>query len=278
MTQAIGAAPLPLDPGWVVPAAIISANPADAARIERALDRLRTTESGREVADFLAAERVDIKVFPDAEFTRRFPGAGAIYDPKTRDIVMPQRATASSSLVTTLAHEGKHAMDFDQKPHWMLQSLQLIGGTAGDGVKALTRFDNPITAWLDSLTARQNEAEVDAYHLQARVAHELGRNESSWALGQAADGSPLPLDQVRSRVATDELYRMDPTRRLVLGAGLGVATTMLGTAGVQTIAGKVAPGSFLAKHAWPLYAIGGALTAGWVVSDQARARGLAARD
>jgi hypothetical protein len=285
MANTIGAAATP--PQYAAPAAMPSyapdaaarplaapANPEDGARIAAAVAQLRQTESGREVADFLARNKVNVRVLSDAEFRAHHPGAGAIYDPKRREIVMPQSALRSPALVTTIAHEGKHALDFADRPHWMIQSLGLIAGSAADGAKALVTFHNPVTGWLDSLTAHQNEDEVTAYHVQAQVAHELGRNESSWALGQAPDGTPLPIEDVRARVATDDLYRMDPTRRLVLGAGLGLGVTSVAAIGAQALASKLRPGSFLAQHAWPMYALGGAVTAAWVISDQLRARRL----
>jgi hypothetical protein len=247
---------------------------ADAQVIAETMQRLQATQSGREVAEFLTASRTQIRVLPDAEFARSYPGAGAVYDPKTKLISVPQGGLRHGSFITTLAHEGKHAMDFADRPHWALQSLGLIGGTATDGVKALVTLRNPVTAWLDSLTARQNEDEVNAYHLQAQLAHELGRNESSWSLGQARDGTPLPIDEVRANVATNDLYRMDPTRRLILGAGLGLGMTSVAAIGAQALAAKLRPGSFLAGNSWPVYAIGGAMTAAWVVGDQIRARRL----
>ncbi len=254
--------------------ALPARSPSDAQAIAIAMQQLRATESGRPIAEFLAQSRMDIRVIPDADFARKYPGAGAVYDPKTKAISVPQGALHRSSFVTTLAHEGKHALDFSDRPHWALQSFGLIGGTAKDGLKALVTFENPVTGWLDSLTARQNEDEVNAYHLQAKVANELGRNESSWSLGQARDGTPLPLDEVRSNVATADLYRMDPTRRLILGAGLGLGATSFAAIGAQTLASKLRPGSFLAGNSWPVYVVGGAMTAAWVVGDQIRARRL----
>jgi hypothetical protein len=271
-TPAYGPAALP----GAVPARRAATTPADAQAIEAAMSQLRATRSGREIADYLVASRMEIRVLPDADFARRYPGAGAVYDPKAEAISVPQGGLHRSSFVTTLAHEGKHAMDFSERPHWALQSFGLIGGSAKDGLKELVTFGNPVTGWLDSLTARQNEDEVNAYHLQAQVAHELGKNESSWSLGQARDGTPLPIDEVRSNVATNDLYRMDPTRRLILGAGLGLGVTSFAAIGAQTLASKLRPGSFLAGHAWPIYAIGGAMTAAWVVGDQIRARRLEA--
>lgn len=264
MTGSIGAAPMPVAP-----------RPRDdRTKIAAALSELRSSSSGREVADFLAANSVKIRVLPDSDFARRYPGSGAVYDPMTKLISLPQGGMDRPSFVTTLAHEGKHAMDFQDRPHWMLQSLGLIGGSAADGAKALVTARNPLTAWLDSITARQNEDEVNAYHLQAKVAHELGRNESRWSLGQARDGTPLALDDVRANVATHDLYRMDPQRRLVLAAGLGLATTSVAAVGAELLAEKLRPGSYLAANGWPIYALGGALAAAWVIGDQVRARRL----
>ncbi len=277
MTTSIGTSPhAPTALPGAVPVRRAATSPENIRAIETAMSQLRATESGRQIADFLVASRMEIRVLPDAEFARSYPGAGAVYDPKAKAISVPQGGLDRSSFVTTLAHEGKHAMDFSDRPHWALQSFGLFGGSAADGAKALVTFRNPVTAWLDSLTARQNEDEVNAYHLQAQVAHELGKNESSWSLGQARDGTPLPIDEIRSNVATNDLYRMDPTRRLILGAGLGVGVTSFAAIGAQTLASKLRPGSFLAGHAWPIYAIGGAMTAAWIVGDQIRARRLEA--
>lgn len=288
MTQAIGAGGATLTPlghatgiGNDARRMLIASDEttsADREIIDRTIERLRATENGREVADFLASGRVKIKVFSDAEFSRRFPGAGAIYDPRSTDIVMPRRMLTSTSLVTVLAHEGKHAMDFGSRPHWTVQSAGLILGTIGDGAKALGRFDNPMTAWLDSLTSRQNENEVTAYHLQAKVAHELGRNESHWALGQASDGTPLPLEGVRENIATAPLYRMQPLRRLMVSATLGTSSTFFAASGIQSIARRIRPDSYLAQHSWPVLAVGGALMGAWIVGDQMRARRLAEAD
>lgn len=276
MTTMIGSAPTAaLAPrNATAPSFAAPADPADAQAIATAVARLHTTGSGREVAEFLAANRVEIRVVPNEVFRGRYPGAGAVYDPKTRLITVPHGALSSRSFVTTLAHEGKHALDFADRPHWALQSIGMIGGTAADGAKALVTLRNPVTAWLDSLTARQNEDEVNAYHLQAKVAHELGLDESSWSLGQAPGGEPLPVEDVRTNVATADLYRMDPTRRLILGAGLGVATTTAASLGVQAVASKLRPGSYLANHGWPLYAAGAAAIGAWVLADQLRARRL----
>jgi hypothetical protein len=274
MANSIGAA-APLPQAYAAPAAVPApANPDDGARIAAAVAQLRQTTSGREVADFLARTKVDVRVLPDSEFRSHYPGAGAVYEPKRHEIVVPQSALYSPAFVTTLAHEGKHALDFSDRPHWMIQSLGLIAGSAADGAKALVTAHNPVTGWLDSLTAHQNEDEVAAYRVQAQVAHELGRNESGWALGQAPDGTPLSEEDVRARVATDDLYRMDPTRRLVLGAGLGIGVTSVAAIGAQALALKLRPGSFLAQHSWPMYALGGALTAAWVLGDQLRAHRL----
>lgn len=247
---------------------------SDAAYIRSALDRLRGTQSGRPIAEFLGQEGVRIQVLPDADFSAKYPGAGAIYDPKTRMISVPRHQLDDADLVTTLAHEGKHAYDYRNRPPWYIDSLSVVGGSLGDGLKAAVTLRNPVTAWLDAVTYRQNTFEVDAYHLQAEVAHELGLNELRWAHGQARDGTPLPLDEVRANIAVSDLYRMSRGRRLVLGAGMGFAGTLLaGTVG-QTIAAKLRPGSFLAQHAWPIYAVAGALTGAWIIGDQVRAARL----
>jgi hypothetical protein len=273
MTQTIG--PAPAQPhGGVATLQPAVLEPRDKQRIDATITRLLRTESGRDIAQFLADGRVEIEVFEDEEFSRRFPGAGAIFDPRTNDIVMPRRALDSSSLITTIAHEGKHAVDHATGSHWALESLKLVGGTVGDGAAALLRLDNPVTGWLDSITARQNEKEVAAYRLQAEVAHELGRNESSWSLGQAADGTPLPEDEIRRNVAMDDLYRMSSGRRLVLGSALGLGATSMAAWAVQSAATALKPGSFLAKHAWPVFVAGGALAGAFVLGDQQRSRKL----
>lgn len=239
----------------------------DQELIDRALRKLGETENGRVIADFLSSGKTKIRILDDEEFRRRFPGAGAIYDPRSRDIVMPRQAVDDPSLVTTLAHEGKHALDFSTRPHWMLQSAQSILGTIPDAGKGLVTLHNPVSSWLNALNRRQNENEVNAYHLQAKVAYELGYNESSWSYGQAPDGTPLPLEEVRKGVASDPLYRLSSSRRAFLGMGLGMSTTAIAAYSVQNAASKLRPGSYLAQHAWPVFAAGAALTSAFVLAD-----------
>jgi hypothetical protein len=241
-------------------------DPAAAAKVQAAVAALHATPDGRELADWLAASRIDIQVVPDAAFQGEYPGAGAVYDARSRQITIPQGLLDRPELVTTLAHEGTHAKDFAGRGRWGAQAFGMIGGTAKDAGAALVTLHNPVTAWLDSLTARQNEDEVHAYHVQAQVASELGRNEGSWALGQAADGAVLSEDDTRTRIASDDLYRMTPGNRAILGGGLALSVTSLAALAADR----------LGARSWPVYAIGGALAAAWVGADQVRAHRLAA--
>ena len=115
---------------------------------------------------------------------------------------------------------------------------------------------------------------MSAYHLQAQVAAELGLDESSWSHGQARGGAALPLDEVRASIASDELYRMDPTRRLLLGGGLAVAASSVFALGSHVLATRLAPGSYLGTRMWPAAALAGAVTGAWVLADQVRAHRL----
>jgi hypothetical protein len=238
---------------------------APAAKVQGAVATLRATPDGREVADWLATHRIEIQVVPDAAFRGTYPGAGAVYDARSRQIAIPQALLDRPELVTTLAHEGTHAMDFAGRGRWGAQAFGMIGGSAKDAGAALVTLHNPVTAWLDSVTARQNQDEVHAYHVQAQVASELGRNEGAWALGQAADGSVLSEDDTRTRVANDPLYRMSPANRAILGGGLALSVTSLAALAADR----------LGVRAWPVYAIGGALAAAWVGADQLHARSAA---
>jgi len=249
-------------------------DPEDARKIADGISALQQTEHGAEVANFLAESHIGIEVIPGAEYRQKWPGSGAHFDPKRNVIRMPDYQLDDTDFLTVLAHEGTHARDADQRAPWFIDVFRVLGGSAKEGAKALVTFQNPVTAWLDGITVEQNEDEVHAYHVQAQVAQELGLNESSWALGQAKDGSPLPLDEVRANIAGDELYRMQPWRRLILGAGLGVGVTTAAALGTQTLASRIAPGSYMAAHVWPVYAIGGAMTAAWVLADQMHARQL----
>jgi hypothetical protein len=250
-------------------------DPAVARRIQDTVAQLRTTEHGRGVGDFLVQSRMNVRVVDNVQFRGEFPGAGAIYDARSREIIVPRGALDRPEFVTTLAHEATHARDFADRPAWGLQVAGLLGNSAKDAGTALVTFHNPVTAWLDSLTARQNEDEVNAYHLQAQVAAELGRNESSWALGQGSDGSVLSVDETRGRVATSDLYRMDPMRRLVLGGGIAIGATSAAAFGVSMLAHKLRPSSYLGSHMWPVYAVVGGLATAWVAGDQVRAHRLA---
>ena len=258
--------------------ATVPAGPSasDAATVSRTVARLRHTEHGREVADYLVANDVKIRVVPDALFRSTHAGLGGVYDPRDRVISVPHAALGRTDLITTIAHEGTHAKDFSTRPNWLLQSVSTIAGSVGDAAKGLVTLRNPLTTWLNSVTARQHDDEVHAYGVQAQVAHELGMNESAWSHGQAKDGTPLPLEEVRSSIASDPLYRMGSTQRLVVGGGLGVGITMGAAFGAQAIASRLRPGSFLASHMWPTIALGGAMAGAWVIADQIRARSLEA--
>lgn len=271
MTFSTAAAPGAL-PGYPQPRQPLG---PDALLVARSMDTLRATGSGREVADFLQRQHVSVQVLPDAEYAQRHPDSGASYDPKTRLVVTPRSALRDPAIgATTLAHEGQHALDFHDRPAWYVDSVGMMAGTSGDALRALVSFDNPMTAWLDSLTARQNGFEVTAYRRQAAVASELGLNQSAWSHGQARDGSVLSKEETRADIATSALYRMSPTRRLVLGGGLGLAVTSSAALGAGALAGRLAKGSYLAAHTWPVYAVGGAMTAAWLLADQIRAHRL----
>lgn len=268
----MGATTWPSPPA--LPGAVAPRDAVEAQLVARAVQQLNATEQGRQVGEFLARSGVEIRVLPDEEYRAHYPGSGAAYDPRTRDIIVPRSQLFSPGMVTTLAHEGQHALDYSHRPPWYLEAVRIIAGSSGDAARSLVTFDNPLTAWLDSLTARQHEDEVVAYHLQAKVAHELGLNESAWSHGQARDGTPLPLDEVRASIAVDDLYRMSPMRRLLLGGGLGLTMTSVAALAGKGLASKLRPGSYLAAHSWPIYAVGGAMTGAWLIADQMRARRL----
>lgn len=238
---------------------------------------LASTESGREVAEFLDSGEVKVRIFDDAEYNRRFPGSGASFQPAFSTFNAPERAlTPKPYAATVLAHEGQHAIDAGSKGSFILKTFGAMGGSVTDAVGAATRLENPMTGWIDGFTGRNNETEVNAYRRQAQVAIELGLNQGRWAHGQNPDGSLRSDDEIRQSLATDPLYRLSSGKRLLFGGAMGTLGTMVGAGAASFAIGKLAPNSYLASHAWPLYAAGAALTGAAILGDQLESRSLEA--
>jgi hypothetical protein len=238
-------------------------------KLDRMLEILDGTVHGREVAAHVRAHPEQIRIWSNAEYDATFPGSGASFNPLRQHLNLPQRILDSPERgATTLLHEGQHSVD--ARSAWSVagRGVLTIFGSAWDGVRAAARLDNPISGWVDGIGTRQLETEVNAYRVQAQVAKELGRREYGWNLGQEIDGSVRSDEQIREALALESLYAMGPTRRLLLGAGVGSLAVLGASEGVSTLARAIKPGSYLATHRWPVLAVGAALLGAAVIHDQ----------
>jgi hypothetical protein len=245
-----------------------SSDPRDQARVEQALHVLDGTAHGAEVAEALRRDRTPIQVVPDERFRREHPGAGGIYLPRRHTMYLPASALDQPvRLAILLAHEGTHHIDDTRDGPSTLGALVDMGAAVGDAVTAALHGSDPMTGWLDGIDAREHETEVNAYTRQAQVAAELGVSEYPWDLGENRDGSVASRDEIAGRVQQLPLYRRSPGQRALLGgAGVALAATTTGFA-TATLAGRLAPSSFLARHEWPVVAGVAALGGGLLLAD-----------
>jgi hypothetical protein len=247
---------------------VTSDDPADQARVERALHVLDGTEHGAVVSKALREHHVPIQVLDAKDFQAKYPGAGGVYDPKAKTMYLPRNGLQDPEYTAiVLAHEGTHHMDFY---HHLPAGGQLfldMGLALGDAAMAAVHLHNPMTAWMDGINGRMHETEVNAYTRQAQVAADLGVHEYPFDLGENADGSVASRDVIARRVDHTELYRDDKARRATIGVmGLTLGAGLAGIA-APSLAARIAPKSYLAAHAWPVYAVAGAIGGALLIED-----------
>jgi hypothetical protein len=235
------------------------------------LDR---SQSARHVSGYLRTHPEVVRVWDDAAYDAAFPGSGASFVPARQELNLPRRILERAERgATTVAHEGQHALDAPSRLALVGHGFANVGGSILDGLGAAAHLHNPITGIVDGYATRELGFEVSAYRTQAELAKELGRDERGWNLGQADDGSVRSDDEILGALREEQLYRFDPVRRLMLGGAIGGAGVLAGGMAASRIATRVAPSSFLGRHAWPFYVAGGALLGAAMLQDQ-----LAARD
>ena len=244
--------------------------PEQQRQLDAMLDILDTTRAGREVATYVREHPEIVRVWDDAEYQRTFPGSGASFNPARQQLNLPERVLEQPLRgATTVAHEGQHAADAPNRFGVVLRGVGNVLGSVGDAASAALHLDNPITGMLDGFATRELEFEVSAYRTQAQVAKELGRREYGWNLGQDIDGSVRSDDEIRAALAAESLYTMGSGRRLLLGSSIGLVGVLGTSMGVQALAAKLRPGSFLARHSWPVIAGGAALLGAALLHDRA---------
>ncbi len=243
---------------------------AQQRQLDAMLDILDGTEAGREVAAYVREHPEIVRVWDDDEYRSAFPGSGASFNPARQHLNLPERVLAVPARgATTVVHEGQHAVDAPSRGHVLLNAFGNIFGSVGDAASAAVHLDNPITGLLDGYASRELGTEVSAYRIQAQVARELGRNEYGWGLGQDIDGSVRSDEEIQAALEAESLYTMGSGRRAMLGASIGMVGVLGASMGVQWLAGKLRPGSFLATHTWPVVGGGAALLAAAVLHDRA---------
>jgi hypothetical protein len=151
------------------------------------------------------------------------------------------------------------------------RSLQSVATAVGDMLVAPFQLRNPISAAIDGVRgAYQVREEVDAYHVQARVASELGVHADFL---QHADHSPRSKEELEDWLLGEPLYAFPPVVRGALGVGfgygLGRASGQLANAAIR----RLAPESWIGRHPGVVTAVGLTIAAALLVQDQ-----LAARD
>ncbi|MCB0879154.1 MAG: hypothetical protein KDC46_09270 [Thermoleophilia bacterium] len=269
---------------WPEPAASGAASPiltgggspptaAEQKQLDAMLAVLDETEHGKDVAAYLRANPQIVRVWDDAAYNRAFPGSGASFNPARQELNLPRSVLRGIDYgTTTVAHEAQHALDAPNRFGVITRGFANLAGSAIDGAGAAAHLHNPITGMLDGYADRELEWEVSAYRTQAEVAKELGQLEYGWNLGQNADGSVRSDEEIRAALRDEPLYRMAAGRRLMLGATGGALGVLGASLVVGSIAGRVRPGSYLARHSWPVLAAGGVALGTALLQDQVQYR------
>jgi hypothetical protein len=238
--------------------------PSDEARVDAAIERLASTDSAGELAVMLRERRHQIELVEPGD--PRLPaGAGGRWDGPSQRMYLDRSQVGELGFETLLAHEAEHMRDAGGLPQTVGNALLGIGRALGSLAVAPLRLDNPVTAAVDSLRASYQVApEVGAYHVQARVAHELGLHADFL---QHEDHTPRSSAELERWLLDEPLYALPLPARTAIGAGFagiaGRATGQLANAAI----GRLAPNSWLAGHGSVVTGAAFALWAGLLVQD-----------
>lgn len=237
--------------------------------VDRAIDQIDATSAGGEVASVLR-ERRDRIVVLDEPGGVLPGGAGGRWDTATQKLYILRSELEHPAGATLLAHEAVHMRDGGSRLRVFGDALAGIGRAGVDMLLAPAQLRNPVTAAVDGIRgAFQIPAEVDAYHLQAQVARELGLRSATL---HREDGSPRSREELRDWLVHDDLYQLPPAARGAIGGGFAViggrASGQLANAAIA----RLAPQSWVGRH--PIAVTTGALAlwAGLLAQDQVAAR------
>lgn len=237
--------------------------------LDATIDRLAATEHGRELAVLLRERRDDVVVLDDSGGVLP-EGAGGAWVAARQKLYIRRDQLEHPAGITLLAHEAVHMRDAGSWAAAFGQSLLGVGRGLVDMVAAPVSGHNPITAAVDGVRGSfQVPMEVDAYRLQAELAHELGLRSDTL---QHADGSPRSREELRRWLLEDPLYQLPLPARTALGAGFAVLGGRATGHLVNTAAARLAPTSLVGRH--PRIGSAGALAA-WgalLLHDQLAAR------
>lgn len=180
----------------------------DQARLGESLQLLEDeSPAARELLTQLRADGTRIHVVPDAEYYADRPyTSGASYDYVENVIRIPRSRVHDDAVraAVMLAHEAQHHADM---PMWREGALRGRDGFSG-AVDAVPELRSPVTGFQQAVRERRDGHEVSAYHLQARVASDLGRPELG-GLGVDEKGAPKDETAVRQELTNSSLYRTD---------------------------------------------------------------------
>lgn len=229
----------------------------DEALLDRAIDRIASTESGRELAQLLRQRR-DRVVVVDPGDTRLPASSGGRWDPIAQQLLILRSELEHPAGATLLAHEAVHMRDSGSRTRTLARTIGEVGRVTLSMASAPFRLENPVSVAADGIVgAIRVGAEVDAYHLQAHVAQELGL---AWPAIQHPDGTPRSRDELTTWLADNDQYRLTDGQRAAVGGTFALLGARVTSGIVNAIGSRVLPGSWTVTHA-RLASIG-ALT-GW---------------
>lgn len=239
--------------------------------LDDAIERLSRTEHGRELALLLRERRDDVVVL-DGSGGVLPEGAGGAWVPARQKLYIRRDQLEHPAGITLLAHEAVHMRDAGSRAAAFGQSLLGVGRSLVDMAVAPVLGRNPVTAAVDGVRASfQVPMEVDAYHLQANLAQELGLRSD---VLQHADGSPRSREELRSWLLENPLYQLPPAARAAVGAGFAVLGGRASGHLVNAAAARLAPTSAVGRHPGLVSAGALAVWGALLLHDQLTARGV----